>query len=286
MSFGRRFVCPGPPVGCPVRGCGGAPSGVRVSAPGPSFGSGMLRNIGRVSVLVLTAVAVLGVSTVALATTVPVKKDDNLTALSRSYCGSSDWRSTIYNDAGNRRVIGSNPNLILPGQRLEIDCIGAPRIPAASRSSSRTTSGWVHPLPGGAACVSRWHVWRGDHWHAGLDLSRGRGTPVRAIHAGKVTVRRYQAGGAGNYVVIDHGAGVKSVYMHLLTPASVSVGAHVTAGQQIGVVGATGNATRKVNGAWHSYYHLHFEIRIGSSSWPKDVNPSSFMSARGIKVGC
>ncbi|SCF30563.1 Peptidase family M23 [Micromonospora echinospora] len=74
------------------------------------------------------------------------------------------------------------------------------------------------------------------------------GTPVLASAAGTAT-RHYQASGAGNYVVIDHGGGWKTYYFHLAA-FSVASGAWVNQGQQIGTTGSTGNSS----GA-----HIHYE---------------------------
>ncbi|BCL17404.1 hypothetical protein GCM10017556_51430 [Micromonospora sagamiensis] len=74
------------------------------------------------------------------------------------------------------------------------------------------------------------------------------GTPVLASAAGTAT-RYYQASGAGNYIVIDHGGGWKTYYFHLAA-FSVASGAWVNQGQQIGTTGSTGNSS----GA-----HIHYE---------------------------
>ncbi|HZG03550.1 MAG TPA: peptidoglycan DD-metalloendopeptidase family protein [Streptomyces sp.] len=74
------------------------------------------------------------------------------------------------------------------------------------------------------------------------------GTPVLASAAGTAT-RHYQASGAGNYIVIDHGGGWKTYYFHLAA-FSVANGAWVAQGQQIGTTGSTGNSS----GA-----HIHYE---------------------------
>jgi murein DD-endopeptidase MepM/ murein hydrolase activator NlpD len=90
-----------------------------------------------------------------------------------------------------------------------------------------------------------------------------------APHGGVVKYRGYQ-GSAGNYLVID-GTGVKEDYvlMHLLAPAKVANGQQVTAGQFVGKVGETGNA---------SGCHLHFEIWKGkgwySGGRPIDPYPT------------
>ncbi len=90
----------------------------------------------------------------------------------------------------------------------------------------------------------------GGHWHSGIDLAAARGTPVMATLQGIVTVI-VSATGYGLHVVVDHGDGLSSLYGHLDTVLAAS-GDFVVAGQAIGTVGSTGNATGP---------HLHFEIR-------------------------
>lgn len=74
------------------------------------------------------------------------------------------------------------------------------------------------------------------------------GTPVLASAAGTAT-RLSEPGGAGNYIVIDHGGGWKTYYFHL-SAYSVPSGAQVAQGQQIGLTGDTGNTTGP---------HIHYE---------------------------
>ncbi|MGW8846758.1 M23 family metallopeptidase [Streptomyces xiamenensis] len=92
------------------------------------------------------------------------------------------------------------------------------------------------------------------------------GAPVLASAAGTAT-RHSQAGGAGNYIVIDHGGGWRTYYFHLAA-YSVPHGAAVAQGQQIGTTGSTGNSS----GA-----HIHYEqllngvgqdIRINGTALP------------------
>jgi hypothetical protein len=92
------------------------------------------------------------------------------------------------------------------------------------------------------------------------------GAPVLASAAGTAT-RHYQAGGAGNYIIINHGGGWTTYYFHLQS-FSVANGAWVGQGQQIGTTGSTGNSS----GA-----HIHYEqllngvgqnIRINGTALP------------------
>jgi len=96
---------------------------------------------------------------------------------------------------------------------------------------------------------------RGDHVHQGQDVLADCGTPLVAARAGRIQFKSYQAGGAGYYVVLD-GKNDRHdyFYAHLRRPASVHEGEHVKTGEQIGVVGSTGDATA---------CHLHFEVWKG-----------------------
>ena len=85
--------------------------------------------------------------------------------------------------------------------------------------------------------------------HMGIDMDSTTGMPVVAARAGVVVFAGW-GNAAGNYVKIDHMDGYTSIYMHLNT-INCSSGQTVSAGQQIGTVGATGVATGD---------HLHFGI--------------------------
>ena len=92
---------------------------------------------------------------------------------------------------------------------------------------------------------------RGDRFHAGVDVIAPLGAPVVAAAAGRVTWVGFRDGW-GMLVVVAHAAGVRTFYAHLAA-ASVHLGERVSTGAQIGVVGATGDATGP---------HLHFEVRV------------------------
>ena len=97
---------------------------------------------------------------------------------------------------------------------------------------------------------------RRGHTHQGQDLAAAEGTPIVAPAGGVVEAVRYQAAGAGHYVVLD-GAGEDRdyVFMHMRTGSVVvREGQRVRTGQRLGEVGNTGRSF----GA-----HLHFEIWVG-----------------------
>jgi murein DD-endopeptidase MepM/ murein hydrolase activator NlpD len=101
--------------------------------------------------------------------------------------------------------------------------------------------------------------------HTGTDFAGAVGSPVRAAARGVVAlVDTFYL--AGRVIYIDHGAGMVSAYFHL-SKQDVAVGDTVTAGQQIGLVGATGRVTGP---------HLHWVVRYGAIS----VDPLSFLALR------
>jgi murein DD-endopeptidase MepM/ murein hydrolase activator NlpD len=93
---------------------------------------------------------------------------------------------------------------------------------------------------------------RGLRFHAGLDLPAPSGTGVAAAAPGRVSYAGWRAGGWGRLVVVAHRDGVRSLYAHL-SRIDVRLGQRVEAGFQLGLVGATGDATGP---------HLHFEVRV------------------------
>lgn len=122
-------------------------------------------------------------------------------------------------------------------------------------------SGWTLTSPFGM----RLHPVLGYYrMHNGIDMACAQGTPIYATRAGKVTVASYQAGGAGNYVSINHLDGFSSIYMHM-THYVVSAGQTVSQGQLIGYVGSTGISTGP---------HLHFGISYAGTY----VNPLAYIT--------
>ena len=99
--------------------------------------------------------------------------------------------------------------------------------------------------------------------HKGIDIGAPTGTNIVASAAGTVVVSTYSYS-AGNYVMINHGGGVYSVYMHA-SKLLVSVGETVKQGQVIAKVGSTGYSTGP---------HLHFGIRVNGTY----VNPRQYVS--------
>ena len=99
--------------------------------------------------------------------------------------------------------------------------------------------------------------------HQGIDIGASSGSDIIAAADGTVTISTYSYS-AGNYIMIDHGGGLTTVYMHC-SKLLVSAGETVKKGQVIAKVGSTGYSTGP---------HLHFGVRLNGSY----VNPSKYVS--------
>lgn len=131
-------------------------------------------------------------------------------------------------------------------------------IQSLSRKNTSYTGGsMVWPLPSSHTIVSpfgmRYHpILHKRKMHTGIDIDGDTGNSIVAANSGTVIVSRYDSGGYGNMIVIDHGGGITTLYGHC-SKRLVSVGDHVRAGEVIAKVGSTGLSTGP---------HLHFEVRV------------------------
>lgn len=143
---------------------------------------------------------------------------------------------------------------------------------AAGSSYSSATSGnvvsgngyFTHPCPGMTYQSSYFGEIREFETggHKGNDYAAPVGTPTYAAAAGTVIIAGW-SNSAGNWVVINHGNGLVTKYMHH-SSLCVSAGQHVEKGQQIGYVGSTGQSTGP---------HLHFQVELNGVA----VSPDSYM---------
>jgi murein DD-endopeptidase MepM/ murein hydrolase activator NlpD len=128
---------------------------------------------------------------------------------------------------------------------------------------------WVWPTRG---VITSPFGWRSEPWrmfHDGLDIANDAGTKIYSARAGQV----FEAGwcrGFGYCVKIDHGDGVTSIYGHLLKRPPVHTGDSVSAGDPIGSMGSTFDAS---GGGYSTGVHLHFTIKVNG----KAVNPLKFL---------
>ena len=93
-----------------------------------------------------------------------------------------------------------------------------------------------------------------EKMHNGIDLAAPSGSPILAAYNGTVVAADYNST-MGNYIMINHGAGLYTIYMHC-SALYVSKGQDVTSGTKIGAVGSTGRSTGP---------HLHFGVRLNGN---------------------
>ena len=112
------------------------------------------------------------------------------------------------------------------------------------------------------------------HFHDGIDVVDGYGTPIRSVAAGVVAYsgwNPYDKEGRAYVVDVVHDDGFVSRYGHLIPGGQVKAGDLVHTGQVIGKMGSTGKSTGT---------HLHFELLRGG----RDVNPLDFLPAGVVQV--
>ncbi|MFI1759517.1 peptidoglycan DD-metalloendopeptidase family protein [Streptomyces sp. NPDC020571] len=242
--------------------------------------------------------------------TYTVKSGDYLSKIADEQHVDGGWKK-LYAD--NREAVGSDPSLIHPGLKLSIGGHAAKSSapssaqsqkpaqksaekPAAEKpaqkstesekaasssdssntgtQSAGTTSGYTSPVEGGT--VGTPYHQSGSMWssgyHTGTDFVVPTGTSLKAVGAGTVVSAGW-GGAYGNQVVIQLADGHYAQYAHL-SSLSVSAGQSVTAGQQVGLSGATGNVTGP---------HLHFEIRT-TPDYGSDIDPIAFLRSHGVSV--
>lgn len=111
-------------------------------------------------------------------------------------------------------------------------------LPGYSRISS-DFGGRVHPISGV------------QHVHGGTDIPAPYGTPIVSANDGVVIYAGFHYS-YGNYIIIDHGGGISTLYGHC-SKLLVSKGQAVSRGEQVALVGSTGESTGN---------HLHYEVRV------------------------
>jgi len=102
--------------------------------------------------------------------------------------------------------------------------------------------------------------------HTGVDIGARHGSNIVASNSGTVVTSGWSSKGYGNYVVINHGGGMSTLYAHM-SKRLVSKGQTVSKGDVIGLVGSTGYSTGP---------HLHFEILKNGD----DTNPMNYFTKR------
>lgn len=153
----------------------------------------------------------------------------------------------------NAPLTGSAPRQAFWARRKpELDLIGA------ARAQTTGAQGWrqdfIWPVKGRiSGLFGRQRIYRGEpgSFHTGLDIAPGAGTPFAAPADGVVVLARSGFSLEGNLIIIDHGAGLNSAFLHA-SKILVKQGDKVRQGEVIGHVGASGRATGP---------HLHWSLK-------------------------
>ncbi len=103
-----------------------------------------------------------------------------------------------------------------------------------------------------------------EKFHNGIDMAAPGGSPILAAYDGKVVAADYNSS-MGNYIMIDHGDSLYTIYMHA-SALYVSKGQEVSKGDKIAAVGTTGRSTGN---------HLHFSVRLNGNY----VNPRNYLGS-------
>jgi len=173
-------------------------------------------------------------------------------------------------DAMIQKIEGSQSALEAQIKEIEAEeaAVRAQIARLAGGDSVYTGGAMLWPTPS-CKIITSYYGWRlhpvlgYEKLHTGMDIGAGYNANIIAAASGTVITATYNSA-YGNYVVIDHGGGVCTLYAHQSSMA-VSVGQYVNAGQVIGYVGSTGYSTGP---------HLHFEVIVNGST----VDPLGYIS--------
>jgi murein DD-endopeptidase MepM/ murein hydrolase activator NlpD len=240
----------------------------------------------------------------AKAVVVTAQPNDGVIKLTIRACGKAHgWQSV----AAANNISGPIYRVGL-GQQLTVDCIAAAAAPAdvypvieqrapvaqqqpasapAPQQQPAVNGDWTQPLAG--KCYTSGFGWRSGRIHQGIDLPTPVGTPVHAVGSGSVSWGN-DPGGAGWYIVLDHGGGLYTTYYHL-SERWAQPGQWVNVGD---IIGKSGGAKGAPGAGNSSGPHLHFEVHpwgkwtkrwndaLGANAYQ---NPAQWLGWVGAPVG-
>ncbi len=156
-----------------------------------------------------------------------------------------------------QRITGLPRAMVTPPKRLMARLTREYYLVRAARATDSALTYWSEGLDwpargrvNGVFGSQRFYNGKPRSYHSGVDVAKPAGTPIRATAGGVVTLVHQGMYFAGKIVVIDHGYGLASSFLHM-SKILVKVGDKVRKGQSIGLVGSTGRST----GA-----HLHWSL--------------------------
>ena len=178
------------------------------------------------------------------------------------------------NDISNREKLLAEYEAEIAAQNAEIkaleDAVAAEKAALASATKKKYDGGmFAWPAPSYTRISDdygyRIHpILKVKQFHNGVDMAAPGGSPILAAYNGTVVAASYSST-MGNYIMIDHGDNLYTIYMHA-SALYVSKGAEVVKGQKIAAVGTTGRSTGN---------HLHFSVRLNGSY----VSPWNYLSS-------
>jgi murein DD-endopeptidase MepM/ murein hydrolase activator NlpD len=168
------------------------------------------------------------------------------------------------NDSSVVKIDANDPKaftkaILLDKQGVEFEVVGEEKQPAPKLVVKEKKnedffdfSTMLVPITHPAPIASKYGI-RDHRLHRGVDVAVIKDEPVLAAFPGVVTMAKYNKGGYGHYVVVDHENGLQTLYGHL-SERLVKIGDRVYPGDIVGLAGNSGRSS----GA-----HLHFEIHYG-----------------------
>lgn len=192
-----------------------------------------------------------------------VKKGESLSAIATKYKSDID-KILEANKLTSADQVAIGNNLIIPDGVKPAAVITTNTTPTSIFNAPKTTNTNANTntkllWPTSAKKITQYYWWK----HAAIDIGAPTGTPIYAAESGTVEVAGWSTGGYGNYIIINHGNGMKTLYAHA-SKLYVRKGEKVSRGQTIMAMGSTG---------WSTGPHLHFEVRVNDYK----QNPLSYI---------
>ena len=198
-----------------------------------------------------------------------VKAGDTIAGIAKA-TRSDAYDIRQYNDLSSDADLVAGASILIPNVETAVATPAAAKsataaAPAKKKPSTSAASakpaGASKPGPDGSGLALSGYfglpvhgiITQGIHGYNGVDIGAPNGTPIYAAAGGTVIVAKSSGynGGYGSYVVIRHPNGTQTLYGHM-SRVMTTVGAAVTQGANIGLVGSTGESTGN---------HLHYEVR-------------------------
>ena len=174
-----------------------------------------------------------------------VKKGDTISSISKKY-GVSETKVIDFNRLSETASLAIGEDIIVPGGQIAGSSVSKTQIATVSRFAHLPDLGDFFFIPAAG------RNWGRIHGRNGVDIANSCGTPIFATADGTAAIVDAVGwnGGFGKYVKLLHGNGSETLYAHT-SKVLISAGQIVQRGQQIALMGTTGQSTG---------CHLHFEV--------------------------